>query len=152
MGRQPLPKAFWIAISLVLTIWILALYYIMPPPAPIVHTVPMPSHIDVNGTQWRVQIVDDIVDPSGNRYSGFTHCDTRVIDVVGSAEDKRLILWHELSHAAVCMGADMNFLANNLYYNSTNSAAHEGIYHFSTIWDELFRRNPDLAAYLGSKQ
>jgi hypothetical protein len=121
-------------------------------PTPVAHTIPMPTQIDVNGTQWRVQIVSEIVDQKGNQYNGYTHCETKVIDVVGKVDNKKVVLWHELSHAAVCMGPDMDFVANNFYYNSTSLQAHEGITRFAEIWDELFHRNPDLAAYLGSKE
>jgi hypothetical protein len=121
-------------------------------PTPVMHTAPigpqMPTQIDVNGTQWRIQLTTTFSDPN---MGGFTDCSLRLIYIKASTDRTRTILMHELSHAAVCMGADMGFHPNNLYFNSTDNGSHEGVYHFSELWAEILYRNPDLAAYLGSK-
>ena len=114
------------------------------PCSPNAHT--MPTTVDLNGTQWRIQVVEvlapDVV--------GYTECDKHVIYVLKVQRNIHEALVHELSHAAVCV--DGLFVTNNEYFNQTTNSAHEGIYHFAEIWSEILTRNPQLAAYLGSKE
>jgi hypothetical protein len=143
--------ALWVLSPSILVVVVLLIALWVVPPAPIGHTTPvvpqMPTQIDVNGVQWRIQIVPTLGSLVGN-----TDCGRRVIYISALSIDKHTVVMHELSHAVVCMGADMRFISNNLWFNSTNMEEHEGIYHFAELWSELLERNPALAAYLGSKE
>lgn len=119
------------------------------PPAPAT-VYSMPEHLDVNGTNWNIEQVS-VVGAASQNLEGYTECATRHIVILRSSEDKHTALMHELSHAMVCTDAGGGFGVNNLYYNSTTSADHEGIYRFTALWAELLHRNPDLAFYLGQK-
>ena len=113
-------------------------------------SVAMPRHVDVNGVDFAVELVNHIGADSQSLI-GYTDCSTRRISISERATDRPGALMHELSHATVCTGALSGFLPLNLYFNSTTGAEHEAIYHFSEMWREMLRRNPDLARYLASE-
>lgn len=106
---------------------------------------PMPTNIDVNGVQWHVQVVSTIEGPTSG-VVGYTECSLKRIYLTKDGKDRQTTLLHELMHTAVCKD---DFDVNNLYYNSLTNGGHEGIYKTSEILEELLRRNPALAAYLG---
>jgi len=141
--------AFLLAIGIVNTGFAFAK---LKSPTPVAALVPLPDHVDVNGTQWNISQVDFIDD--GGAYVGITDCSTRHIYVVFNKkypQSHGTILVHELSHALVCTDAGWNFQPNNLIYNSTDAIKHEGIYQFAAMWAELLQRNPGLAEFISQK-
>jgi hypothetical protein len=106
----------------------------------------MPTTVDVNGVNWKIQQVANIGGPMSD-LAGVTECSTKRIFISNGSMRKQTALMHELSHAAVCIDAGGGFMVNNLYYNSLTNLDHEGIYRFSEIWAELLIRNPQLALY-----
>jgi len=149
-GRYVIFSGIFAVLSVVL---LLALTWALTRPAPVAAAVKhtMPTTVDVNGINWRVEVVDDLAITGVPAAYAYTRCNIHVVSIKRGSPNYRKLLWHELSHASVCAFIDGDFIPNNLYFNSTTAIAHEGIYNFSDVWSELFYRNPDLAAYLGSK-
>jgi hypothetical protein len=109
-------------------------------------TQQMPTMVDVNGINWRIQTVTNIGGPNSGTM-GLTDCSIRRIWISDESKRKPTVLMHELTHAAVCMDALTGFKVNNMYYNSESNDGHEGIYRFTNIWAEILIRNPKLALY-----
>lgn len=108
--------------------------------------VTIPTQLDLGGNSWKVDIVP--VTDAGVGFVGYTACDTRHIQILSKADDKRTTLLHEVLHAYVCQDMKAGFLPNNLYYNSKTQLGHEGFPHITKVVMDALERNPQLAAYL----
>jgi hypothetical protein len=109
--------------------------------------IPMPDHVDVNGIIFRIQSA-----ALNTNEEGYTMCSSRVIYVSFNQQtDRRRVLWHEITHAAVCLDASGDFTVKNMVLNSTSNEAHEGIELYAEIWAEIARRNPRLMQYFAQE-
>lgn len=109
-----------------------------------------PTLIFVRGHQWVVvENKESTKFLTDNNLAGYTDCAQNAIFLTQkeTAADERDTLLHELLHAGTCEDGK----SNNLYWNSTTSEDHEGIYKISDYFSDLFYENPELAKYLAGQ-